>query len=86
MCFYVFSSFYFFFNYLILCVFFFFTRIGDGNVKRRYVVIYFSILYARYRAGIVTKEMISVPKSRFVAIGILEALGVATGMYAAGNF
>ncbi|XP_048226762.1 protein CLT2, chloroplastic isoform X2 [Ricinus communis] len=48
-----------------------------------YVVIYFSILYVRYRAGIVTNEMISIPKLRFVAIGILEALGVATGMAAA---
>ncbi|XP_021642411.2 protein CLT2, chloroplastic isoform X1 [Hevea brasiliensis] len=48
-----------------------------------YVMIYFSILFMRYRAGIVTGEMIGLPKSRFVAIGILEALGVATGMSAA---
>ncbi|CAK7347284.1 unnamed protein product [Dovyalis caffra] len=48
-----------------------------------YVAIYFSILYARYRAGIVTKEMIALPKSLFVAIGILEALGVAAGMASA---
>ncbi|KAK4800453.1 hypothetical protein SAY86_020940 [Trapa natans] len=48
-----------------------------------YVVIYFSILYARYQIGIVTDEMLALPKSRFVAIGILEALGVAAGMSAA---
>ncbi|ONI35423.1 hypothetical protein PRUPE_1G535300 [Prunus persica] len=48
-----------------------------------YVIIYFSILFARYRSGIVTDEMISLPKSRFVAIGALEALGVASGMAAA---
>ncbi|RVW65628.1 Protein CLT2, chloroplastic [Vitis vinifera] len=48
-----------------------------------YVAIYFSILYIRYRAGIVTDEMIALPKSRFMAIGILEALGVASGMASA---
>lgn len=54
-------------------------------LKYRYVVIYFSILYARYRMGIVTDEMIGLPKSRFMAIGILEALGVASGMASAGR-
>ncbi|KDP41501.1 hypothetical protein JCGZ_15908 [Jatropha curcas] len=48
-----------------------------------YVMIYFSILFARYRLGIVSDEMIALPKSRFVVIGILEALGLATGMAAA---
>ncbi|XVF36565.1 hypothetical protein REPUB_Repub19eG0068500 [Reevesia pubescens] len=48
-----------------------------------YVVIYFSILFIRYRAGIVTNEMLGLPKSRFAAIGILEALGVASGMASA---
>ncbi|GMY07739.1 protein CLT2, chloroplastic isoform X1 [Fagus crenata] len=47
-----------------------------------YVAIYFSILYMRYRAGIVTDEMLALPKWRFMAIGVLEALGVATGMSA----
>ncbi|XP_077216768.1 CRT (chloroquine-resistance transporter)-like transporter 2 [Tasmannia lanceolata] len=47
-----------------------------------YVVIYFSILYGRYCSQIVTKEMLALPKSRFMAIGFLEALGVATGMAA----
>ncbi|KAM1120069.1 hypothetical protein TB2_044117 [Malus domestica] len=48
-----------------------------------YVVIYFSILVVRYRSGVVTDEMIGLPKSRFAAIGALEALGVASGMAAA---
>ncbi|KVI07130.1 hypothetical protein Ccrd_014519 [Cynara cardunculus var. scolymus] len=48
-----------------------------------YVVIYFSILYIRHRAGIVTDEMMTLPKRRFAIIGMLEALGVVTGMYAA---
>uniref|UniRef100_A0A0D9VQT3 EamA domain-containing protein n=1 Tax=Leersia perrieri TaxID=77586 RepID=A0A0D9VQT3_9ORYZ len=48
-----------------------------------YVIVYFSILFIRYRAGIVTKEMLALPKSRFMLIGILEALGVASGMAAA---
>ncbi|PAN21145.1 hypothetical protein PAHAL_3G445100 [Panicum hallii] len=47
-----------------------------------YVAVYFSILYARYRAGVVTRDMLALPKSRFVAIGLLEALGVASGMSA----
>lgn len=47
-----------------------------------YVAVYFSFLYLRYRAGIVTEEMVAVPKSRFMAIGLLEALGVAAGMSA----
>lgn len=51
-----------------------------------YVAVYFTILYLRYRAGIVTKEMLALPKSRFVAIGALEALGVASGMASAGIF
>ncbi|XP_065857426.1 protein CLT2, chloroplastic isoform X2 [Euphorbia lathyris] len=48
-----------------------------------YVVIYLSILYGRYRAGIVINEMIAIPKSPFIVIGMLEALGVVTGMSAA---
>ncbi|KAL5217458.1 hypothetical protein ABZP36_018142 [Zizania latifolia] len=48
-----------------------------------YVIVYFSILFIRYRAGIVTKEMLALPKSRFMLIGILEAVGVASGMAAA---
>ncbi|XP_019089338.1 PREDICTED: protein CLT2, chloroplastic isoform X2 [Camelina sativa] len=48
-----------------------------------YVLIYFTILYTRRRLGIVTNEMMGVPKWRFAVIGFLEALGVATGMAAA---
>ncbi|KAH9690269.1 protein CLT2 [Citrus sinensis] len=36
-----------------------------------YVVIYFSILYTRYLMGIVTDEMISLPKYRFLFIAML---------------
>ncbi|KAL8231963.1 hypothetical protein R6Q57_001741 [Mikania cordata] len=48
-----------------------------------YVAIYFSILYLRHRAGIVTNEMMNLPKWRFALIGMLEALGVVSGMSAA---
>ncbi|XP_030528544.1 protein CLT2, chloroplastic isoform X1 [Rhodamnia argentea] len=47
-----------------------------------YVAIYFSILYIRNRVGIVSGEMLALPKWRFVAIGMLEALGVVSGMSA----
>ncbi|KAK8956590.1 hypothetical protein KSP39_PZI001388 [Platanthera zijinensis] len=47
-----------------------------------YVIVYFSILYGRYRAGIVTNEMLSMPKTPFMAVGLLEALGAASGMAA----
>ncbi|XP_028777757.1 protein CLT2, chloroplastic isoform X2 [Neltuma alba] len=47
-----------------------------------YVIIYFTILYIRYRAGVVTRDMMAIPKLRFLAVGFLEALGVATGMSA----
>ncbi|KAL0730216.1 hypothetical protein Bca4012_026309 [Brassica carinata] len=50
-----------------------------------YVAVYFSILYFRYRAGIVTKEMLSVPKIPFVIVGILESLALTSGMAAAAN-
>ncbi|XVE55628.1 hypothetical protein DITRI_Ditri03aG0173900 [Diplodiscus trichospermus] len=48
-----------------------------------YVGIYFSILFIRCREGIVTDEMLGLPKSQFAAIGILEALGLASGMASA---
>jgi hypothetical protein len=53
--------------------------------ERRYVAVYFSILYARYRAGVVTGDMLALPKRRLAAIGLLEALGLAAGMSAGGN-
>ncbi|KAI3460076.1 hypothetical protein Pfo_016739 [Paulownia fortunei] len=46
-----------------------------------YVGVYFSALYLRYRAGIATDEMLAFPKSPFIIIGLLEALGVVSGMY-----
>ncbi|XP_057754312.1 protein CLT1, chloroplastic-like isoform X3 [Arachis stenosperma] len=47
-----------------------------------YVLVYFSILTIRYRVGIVTDEMLSMPKTPFLVVGLLEALGAATGMAA----
>ncbi|KAL6616721.1 hypothetical protein ACP70R_038991 [Stipagrostis hirtigluma subsp. patula] len=47
-----------------------------------YVVVYFSILYLRYQAGIVTDEMLSLPQKPFLAVGLLEAFGAASGMAA----
>jgi hypothetical protein len=45
--------------------------------------VYFSILFIRFRAGIVTREMLALPKAQFMLIGLLEALGVASGMASA---
>ncbi|KDP43205.1 hypothetical protein JCGZ_22757 [Jatropha curcas] len=48
-----------------------------------YVIVYFTILRMRYHAGLVTDEMLSMPKAPFLLVGFLEALGAATGMAAA---
>lgn len=48
-------------------------------------MIYFPILFARRRMGIVTDDMLRLPKWRFVAIGFLEASGLAVGMAATGS-
>ena len=48
-----------------------------------YVVVYSSILYMRVRAGIVTKEMLAIPKGKFVLIGAVEAIAIALGMASA---
>ncbi|XP_002969295.2 protein CLT2, chloroplastic [Selaginella moellendorffii] len=48
-----------------------------------YVLVYSSILLARYRSGAVTAKMLALPKSWFIVLGALEALGLATGMAAA---
>ncbi|KAF8718038.1 hypothetical protein HU200_025509 [Digitaria exilis] len=48
-----------------------------------YVLVYFSILLIRFRSGIITREMLALPKAQFMLIGLLEALGVALGMAAA---
>ncbi|KAB2050343.1 Crt [Gossypium arboreum] len=47
-----------------------------------YVLVYFSVMYLRYHAGIVTDEMLSMPKAPYLVIGLLEALAAATGMAA----
>ncbi|CAA2999785.1 protein CLT1, chloroplastic-like isoform X2 [Olea europaea var. sylvestris] len=47
-----------------------------------YVIVYFSILYLRYQAGKVTDEMLSLPKSPLIAVGLFEALAAASGMAA----
>ncbi|GAB2258933.1 hypothetical protein Droror1_Dr00015093 [Drosera rotundifolia] len=48
-----------------------------------YVLVYFSILYVRHRMGIVTDEMLSLPKAPFLGVGLLEAIAAASGMAAA---
>lgn len=48
-----------------------------------YVAVYSSILYMRVRAGIVTKEMLAIPKGKFVLIGAVEAIAIALGMASA---
>ncbi|CAM6037763.1 unnamed protein product [Sphagnum compactum] len=50
-----------------------------------YVIAYSTILFIRYRTGIVTKEMLALPKLQFIALGALEAVGIASGMAAAAN-
>ncbi|CAM6101261.1 unnamed protein product [Calypogeia fissa] len=50
-----------------------------------YVVIYSIFLFIRYRSGIVTKDMLELPKTPFITLGALEALGLAAGMAAAAN-
>lgn len=57
---------------------------NENFVITRYVAIYFSTLFMRYKAGKVTDEMLAFPKSSFIIIGFLEALGVVSGMYAGG--
>eukprot|EP00897_Mesotaenium_endlicherianum_P006761 jgi/Mesen1/6112/ME000310S05197 len=47
-----------------------------------YVAVYFAVLGWRYRSGIVTREMLALPKRRFVLMGALEAMGLASGMAA----
>lgn len=49
-------------------------------------MVYFSILRFRYHAGIVTDEMLSMPKTKYLAVGLLEALAAASGMAAGGMF
>lgn len=50
-----------------------------------YVLVYFSILHVRYHSGKVTNKMLALPKTPYVAVGLLEALGAACGMAAGAN-
>ncbi|KAF9588326.1 hypothetical protein IFM89_008756 [Coptis chinensis] len=54
----------------------FFEILASIKAGPKYVGIYFSILFARYCLWTRVKEMLSLPKSSFVLIGILEALGL----------
>ncbi|XP_071926475.1 protein CLT1, chloroplastic isoform X1 [Coffea arabica] len=47
-----------------------------------YVIVYFSILFLRFRAGKVTVQMLALPKAPYLAVGLLEALGAVCGMAA----
>ena len=61
-------------------------KINSSCILGRYVAVYLSILFVRYKVGIVSKDMLRLPKFPFMAIGLLEALGVAVGMSAGGTF
>lgn len=51
-----------------------------------YVIVYSMIIFVRYWIGVVTKEMFAIaPKSIFIAVGALEALGLVSGIAAATN-
>ena len=50
-----------------------------------YVIVYSVFLLIRYQSGIVTREMLELPKLPFITLGALEALGLAAGMAAAAN-
>ena len=49
----------------------------------RYVIVYFTLLNFRKQKGIVTKEMLEVPKKQFLGIGLIEALSSITGFISA---
>ena len=49
----------------------------------RYVAVYFTLLHFRKQKGIVTKEMLAVPKKQFLGIGAIEALSSVTGFISA---
>ena len=48
------------------------------------MIVYFSILFLRFRAGKVTVQMLALPKAPYLAVGLLEALGAVCGMAAGG--
>ena len=45
--------------------------------------MYFTLLHFRKQKGIVTKEMLEVPKKQFLGIGAIEALSSVTGFISA---
>ena len=47
-------------------------------------MVYFSILYCRYQAGIVTDKMLSLPKGPYIILGFLETIAAVSGMAATG--
>ncbi|XP_078442612.1 protein CLT1, chloroplastic-like [Wolffia australiana] len=47
-----------------------------------YVMVYFTILYFRYRAGNVTERMLSLPKRPYAVLGFLETISAVSGMAA----
>ncbi|KZV55805.1 crt1 [Dorcoceras hygrometricum] len=47
-----------------------------------FVAVYFPLLYLRYKGGLVTDEMLSIPKAPFIAMGFLESVSLVSGMYA----
>ena len=49
----------------------------------RYVIVYFTLLNFRKQKGVVTKEMLEVPKKQFLGIGLIEALSSITGFISA---
>ena len=53
------------------------------SLSCRYVVVYFTLLSFRKQKGIVTKEMLEVPKKQFLGIGAIEALSSVTGFISA---
>lgn len=42
-------------------------------------------MFTRHHAGIITDEMLCMPKTPFIVVGLLEALAAATGMASGGN-
>lgn len=50
-----------------------------------YLVLYSGIVCHRWRAGVVSADMLQYPKAKFVCIGALEAAGAMLGLFAAGQ-
>jgi len=48
-----------------------------------YVAVYFSALFTRYKLGLVTDKMLSLPKGKFALMGFLEAVSLTLGFIGA---